>query len=338
MFRTGFLPQRNWKRCCAVSNKCLLLIMESKLLKNIIISDIHGNVDSLIAFIKEIAKKEGTIDRLLIAGDIVGYGASPNECCDIVRYMKYGKRKVPIERIYKIIEQINPETSPDRDFMDAIQLMEKKCVVIGGNHDKQVVGEPSLTSEMNPVAQAAADWTKGVLTKENYTFLKRLTLRKKFKNEGFEIVHSTPSYPIGYEYAKNASVLKYTTLWSKITFGGHTHRPAAYIYTKEKRLVNASVLIPTDNYDMRLMVIEKECSDKTESFTVGQNNDWKYYVNVGSLGQPRDGNPDGCYVVFDSTLNQISFRRVRYNAEAASRRITEAKLPNELAQRVLKEV
>ncbi|MCF6149342.1 MAG: metallophosphoesterase [Candidatus Kuenenia sp.] len=307
-------------------------------MKNIIISDIHSNVDSLVAFVKEIAEKEGTVDRLLIVGDIVGYGASPNECCDIVRYMRYGKRKVPLERIYEILEQINPGVSPNRNVIDAIQSMEKKCVVIGGNHDKQVVGEPSLTSEMNPVAQKAADWTREVLTKENFKFLKRLPLRKKFKKEGFEIVHSTPSYPRGYEYAKNASVLKYTTLWSKITFGGHTHRPAAYIYTKEKRMVNASVLIPTDNYDIRLMMIEKESADRVESFTVDQNNDWKYYVNVGSLGQPRDGNPDGCYVVFDSVSNQISFRRVKYNAEAASRKITEAKLPNELAQRVLKGV
>jgi predicted phosphodiesterase len=307
-------------------------------MKNIIISDIHGNADSLVAFIKEIAEKENTIDRLLIAGDIVGYGASPNECCDIVRYLKYGKRKMPLERIYEIFGQINPDISHNGNMKNTIQSLERKCVVIGGNHDKQVVGEPSYTSEMNPVAQKAADWTREVLTKDNYRFLKRLAMRKKFKKEGFEIVHSTPSYPRGYEYAKNASVLKYTALWSKITFGGHTHRPAAYIYTKEQRDVNASVLIPTDSYDIRLMMIEKECSDKTESFTVEQNNDWKYYINVGSLGQPRDGNSDGCYVVFDSVSNQISFRRVKYNAEAASRRITEAKLPNELAQRVLKGV
>jgi len=307
-------------------------------LKNIIISDIHGNADSLVAFIKEIAEKENTVDRLLIAGDIVGYGASPNECCDIVRYLKYGKRKVPLERICEIFGQMNPGASLNGNMTDAIQSMERKCVVIGGNHDKQVVGEPSYTSEMNPVAQKAADWTREVLTKANFRFLKWLPLRKKFKKERFEIVHGTPSYPRGYEYAKNASVLKYTTLWSTITFGGHTHRPAVYIYTKEKRDINASVLIPTDNYDIRLMMIEKECADKTESFTVEQNNDWKYYVNVGSLGQPRDGNPDGCYVVFDSASNQISFRRVKYNAEAASKRITEAKLPNELAQRVLKGV
>ena len=47
-------------------------------MKYIILSDIHGNVDALLAVIKEIAERENPIDNLLIAGDIVGYGASPN--------------------------------------------------------------------------------------------------------------------------------------------------------------------------------------------------------------------------------------------------------------------
>ena len=62
-------------------------------MKYIILSDIHGNVDALLAVIKEIAEKENPIDNLLIAGDIVGYGASPNECCGVIRYLIYGRKK-----------------------------------------------------------------------------------------------------------------------------------------------------------------------------------------------------------------------------------------------------
>ncbi|NUN23588.1 MAG: hypothetical protein HUU09_08985 [Candidatus Jettenia caeni] len=65
---------------------------------------------------------------------------------------------------------------------------------------------------------------------------------------------------------------------------------------------------------------------------------WKYYINVGSVGQPRDGNACGCYVVFDSSSKHLCFKRVSYNTEVASKKILEAKLPNELAQRVLKGV
>ena len=307
-------------------------------MKYIILSDIHGNVDALLAVIKEIAEKENPIDNLLIAGDIVGYGASPNECCDIVRFLMYGRTKVSLECVSKIIEQSYPDIPQKANLLKTIISLEKKGIAIGGNHDKEAAGEPSLTSEMNPIAKTAVDWTKGVLTKENIKFLLRLSLRMKFSKEGFEIVHSTPSYPQGYEYVRNASALKYTTLWSKITFGGHTHRPSAYIYTKEIRTVNASVLIPADNYDMRLMLIEKESTNKVESFDIDFKKEWKYYINVGSVGQPRDGNPHACYVVYDSASKHIELRRVPYNTEAASKKIVDAVLPNELAQRILKGV
>lgn len=307
-------------------------------MKNIIISDIHSNIDALLAVIKEIGERENGVERLLIAGDIVGYGASPNECCDIVRYLVYGRKKVAWENINRIAAQPYFDHKQQADLLNALVALEKKGVAICGNHDRESIGEPSLTTEMNPIAMTAIEWTKGVLTKENIKFLKRLSLRMRFSKEDFEVVHSTPSYPQGYEYARNASVLKYATLRSGVTFGGHTHRPSAYIYTKEVRTVNASVLVPADNYDMRLMLIEKQSTNKSESFDIDSSKGWKYYINVGSVGQPRDGNPHACYVVFDSTVKHLEFKRVSYHAEAASKKIVDAKLPDELAQRVLKGV
>lgn len=307
-------------------------------MKYVILSDIHGNVDALLAVVKEIAEKEKVIDNILIAGDIVGYGASPNECCDLVRFLMYGRKKIALENIKKIASPPYFDASQKDTLLNTLLLLEKKGIAIAGNHDKEAAGEPSLTSEMNPIAKTAVDWTNGVLTKENIKFLLRLPLRIKFSKDGFEIVHSKPLYPQGYDYVKNAGALKYTTLRSKITFGGHTHRPSAYIYTKEIRTVSASVLIPADNYDMRLMLIEKQSTNKVESFDVDFTKEWKYYINVGSVGQPRDGNPNACYVVYDSALKHIELKRVPYNTEAASKKIADAALPIELAQRVLKGV
>ncbi len=307
-------------------------------MKNIILSDIHGNVDALLSVVSDIAEKGGAIDRLLIAGDIVGYGASPNECCDVIRYLAYGRKKVALEDMDKIVKQPYFTTEQQKTLLNALVSLEKKGIAICGNHDREAVGEPSLTTEMNPIAMTAINWTRGLLTKENIKFLKGLSLRMRFGKEDFEIVHSTPSYPQGYEYVRNASVLRYTSLRSKVTFGGHTHRPSAYIYTRETRTVNASVLLPADNYDMRLMLIEKQSTSKSESFDIDASKDWKYYINVGSVGQPRDGNPHACYVVFDSATKHLDFRRTPYNTEAASKKIRDAKLPNELAERVLKGV
>lgn len=215
-------------------------------MKYVILSDIHGNVDALLAVVKEIAEKEKVIDNILIAGDIVGYGASPNECCDLVRFLMYGRKKLALENIRKIASAPYFDSSQKDTLLNALLLLEKKGIAIAGNHDKEAAGEPSLTSEMNPIAKTAVDWTNGVLRKENIKFLLRLPLRIKFSKDGFEIVHSKPLYPRGYDYVKNAGSLKYTTLRSKITFGGHTHRPSAYIYTKEIRTVSASVLIPAE--------------------------------------------------------------------------------------------
>ena len=95
-------------------------------MKYIILSDIHGNVDALLAVIKEIAEKENPIDNLLIAYDIVGYGASPNECCDIVRSFMYGRKKVSLERISKIIEQSYPDTPQRANLLKTIISLEKR--------------------------------------------------------------------------------------------------------------------------------------------------------------------------------------------------------------------
>ena len=95
-------------------------------MKYVIVSDIHGNVDALLAVIEEIAEKENITDNLLIAGDIVGYGASPNECCDIVRFFMYGRKKVSLERVSEIIEQSYPDTTQKANLLKTIISLEKR--------------------------------------------------------------------------------------------------------------------------------------------------------------------------------------------------------------------
>lgn len=120
----------------------------------------------------------------------------------MARYLIYGRKKVALENIYKIVAQPYFTSEQQKNLLNAVMSLEKKAIAICGNHDREAVGEPSLTSEMNPIAMAAVDWTKGVLSKENIKFLKHLSLRMKFSKEDFEIVHDTPSYPQGYEYVR----------------------------------------------------------------------------------------------------------------------------------------
>ena len=304
-------------------------------MKFAIISDIHSNLEALASVFSDLHNNNEKIDKILIPGDIVGYGANPNECCVIVRFLKNGKTSLK-NKIQKIIQEIDINDTEKKIITDYIFSMGKKATIVAGNHDKTVIGQPSLCSEMAASAAKAASWTAKVLQKENFRFLNSLWFRKKISRFGIELVHSTPVYPQGYEYLKNAATLSYDLLYSSITIAGHTHKPAAYLYTKQKRDVIASVFIPVDQYDSRLMLIERESMVRLEEFDVALNSGNRFYINPGSVGQPRDGTPKASYMIYDTVTKKVSIRRSGYNNEATKAKILKAKLPFELADRVVK--
>lgn len=98
-----------------------------------IFSDIHGNLEALEAVLKTL--KKSSIDRYVCLGDIVGYGANPNECIDMVR-----------------------------NLTDAVVM---------GNHDHCVLGLTTI-SDFNTYAQQAVLWTARQLIPENETYLRSL--------------------------------------------------------------------------------------------------------------------------------------------------------------------
>ena len=301
----------------------------------VIISDIHSNLEALASVFLDLHNNNEKIDKILIPGDIVGYGANPNECCTIVRFLKNGKTSLKNE-IQAIIQEIDINDTEKKNIIDYILSMGKKAIVIAGNHDREVIGQPSLCSVMASSAVNAAKWTTKVLQKENFRFLNSLWLRKRIRKFCIELVHSTPVYPQGYEYLKNAATLNYDLLYSKLTFAGHTHKPAAYLYTKQKRNVSASIFIPVDQFDNRLMLIERQSMVRLEEFDVALNSSQRYYVNPGSVGQPRDGTPKASYMIYDTGTKKIVLRKSEYNKEATKAKILKAKLPFELADRIIK--
>ncbi len=301
----------------------------------VIISDIHSNLEALASVFLDLHNNNEKIDTILIPGDIVGYGANPNECCAIVRFLKNGNSILKNE-IQKIIQETDINDTEQKNIIDYILSMGKKATVIAGNHDKAVIGQPSLCSSMAASADNAVKWTTKVLQKANVRFLNYLWFRKKLRKFGIELVHSTPVYPQGYEYLKNAATLNYDLLYSKLTFAGHTHRPAAYLYTSQKRDIIASVFIPADQYDNRLMLVERQSMVRLEEFDVALNSGQRYYVNSGSVGQPRDGTPKASYMIYDTDVHKILLKRSGYDTEAVKKKILKAKLPFELADRVVK--
>ncbi|MGR3319121.1 MAG: metallophosphoesterase family protein [Candidatus Anammoxibacter sp.] len=301
-----------------------------------ILSDIHSNIEALASVLLALYNND-RIDNLLITGDIVGYGPNPNECCSVVRFLQKGKPNL-VSEVKEVIQNIDIDEDDKEKIIEYILSMTKKAVVIVGNHDKAAIDQPSYVSIMALAASKATQWTADVLKKENFKYLQSLGYRKKLRKFGIELIHSSPVYPQGWEYPKNAGVLSYDALRATITFAGHTHSPAAYLYKNQSEDKTPSVFIPADQFDIRLMLIERKSSKRMEEFDIVTSSGHRYYINSGSVGQPRDGIPKASYMIYDTDAKRVTLKKAEYNTEAVKEKIIEAKLPRELVTRIVKGV
>ncbi len=192
-----------------------------------------------------------------------------------------------------------------RECLQIVQSL--KCPVVKGNHDDYASSDSSLES-FNPLAEVAIQWTRDQLTPVEKAWLGALPLISKIR--GFTVVHASLEDPGGWGYVLNqldaaASFSKQTT---KLCFFGHTHNPRAYI--KDSSVVG----LPFEQ-----LIVE---SDK------------RYFVNVGSVGQPRDGDWRAAYVVFEEEKRMIRLRRLRYDLPKTQGKILAAGLPPRLADRL----
>jgi len=233
-----------------------------------IFSDIHSNLHALQAVLDALDHEE--VDHLFCCGDVVGYGAFPNECCDLLR--------------------------------------NRNCPVIAGNHDHAVLGLTDI-SYFNEVAKHAVLWTRDILTPENEAFLRALPLTMKAGPMFF--VHSSPDNPAEWNYilTMGEARLNFNHFTEQFCFIGHSHQPFIII-----------------NYHDDL-----SCPEHPE-IEIMENR--RYLINVGSVGQPRDRNPNACYMVVDFNTNRAHIKRIPYNISAAQEGIINHGLSHELAERL----
>jgi len=236
-------------------------------MKYAIIADIHSNLEALEVVLDDI--KAQKCDQIVCLGDIVGYGANPKECLQIVRELN-----IP-------------------------------CVK--GNHDEYCSTDNPMEG-FNPHAADAIAWTRQQLSDEEKQFLKELKYIRLIHN--FTIVHATLDVPQrwGYVFDKLMAAASFTYQNTNVCFFGHTHVPLAFI---------------------RDSVVRGGTYSK---FKVEP--DKKYFVNVGSVGQPRDNNPKAGYVIYDMDEMTIELRRLDYDIKKAQAKIIAAGLPQRLADRL----
>ena len=183
-------------------------------------------------------------------------------------------------------------------------------LTVRGNHDQAAI-QPGAEARMNDWARAAAVWTRERMSGEDVSFLSGLPLKAGV--DGALLVHASPRDPENWGYILNtdAASRAFLSFRESLCFIGHSHVPAFFEETDGGARATALE-------ELRLEAARR------------------YIVNVGSVGQPRDGDPRACFALFDSVDRTVRTVRVDYDADVARDKIIEAGLPRELGERLLK--
>lgn len=179
--------------------------------------------------------------------------------------------------------------------------------VVRGNHDHYCSRQEELNG-FHPLAADVVDWTRKRLNDKQREWLANLRYSRTV--ETFMLVHATLDNPEmwGYVFDKLEAEANFAYQMCSVCFFGHTHVPLAF---EKAGIVRGGLYT-----QLRI--------------TAGR----KYYINVGSVGQPRDGDPRAAYAIYDLTRNVVELRRVEYDIKATQEKIRAAGLPERAATRL----
>jgi predicted phosphodiesterase len=186
-------------------------------------------------------------------------------------------------------------------------VRELDCPVVKGNHDEQA-SLPQTSGDFNEMAERAMTWTRAQLPEVDRAWLRELRLQRQVRD--FTIVHATLDTPAqwGYVFRDFDAAASFTYQHTTLCFFGHTHIHCAFIRDDRAR------------------------RSTTEQIHIEFGK--KYFVNAGSVGQPRDGDWRAAYSIYHVEENLVEQRRVRYDIDVTRKKIIGAGLPRLLADRL----
>lgn len=248
----------------------------------LLLSDIHANLEALEACLSAAP----AYDMVMNLGDVVGYGANPNEA---------------IERSRELGQ-----------------------FFVRGNHDKAVCGLMDMT-DFNPIATLAVVWTREQLTAENLEWLRTLPQGpvRMDRVEGVQFVHGSPLDEDEYLVTPQDAIVPMFGAEVDLTFFGHTHLQGCFAAKSGLAEDKCEALYP-----------EYKTVGQREILEFPIRHGFRYMINPGSVGQPRDGDWRAAFAVFDTDARVVTYCRVPYNLREAQERILAANLPQRLATRL----
>ena len=214
------------------------------------------------------------------------------------------------ERIVCLGDYVGYGGDPEWAVETVMGLVEGGALAVRGNHDSAI---GISTESMNAQAQAAIEWTRGRLSAPERRFLAELPLALEEDDRLY--VHSEASTPARWRYVQSSADAGRSLLATAahVTFCGHIHKPALYSISVTGKMTS---FVPTSGVSVQLL----------------QGRRW--LAVVGSIGQPRDGDPAASFAMFDTGSGEITYCRVPYDVDAAATRIRENGLPLWLADRL----
>lgn len=193
------------------------------------------------------------------------------------------------------------------------RIMEiKPEATVRGNHDK-VAGGISDGRDFNYAAREAAFWTRNHLSPESKEYVAKLPKGPVKVGDLIHIVHGSPWDEDYYIFSWREAAAAFERSDGRIIFFGHTHVPA--IWSLDGSNLEGEGI--TDDSHEYLLEEDK-----------------RYLINPGSVGQPRDSNPKSSLAIFDIDEMKIQFFRIEYDIKSAQRKIRKTKLAKYLADRL----
>ncbi len=240
--------------------------------------------------------------KIGIISDIHGNFVALKEALNLIRSKS-------VDLIYSAGDIVGYGPHPE----ECVKLITANAIEsVSGNHD-YAVNHPEEEDLFNAYARLAIQWTRKKLSVGSKEFLKSLPLF--LTKEDFVIFHGTldRENPFNYILLPDDAELSFLNLERQIGFFGHSHIPGCFI----KELHGIITYMP--GFSGCKISIEK---------------DKKYLINVGSVGQPRDGNPMGSFSIFNTEERSVEIVRFPYDIDAVYSDVVKEGLPRFLVERL----
>lgn len=191
-------------------------------------------------------------------------------------------------------------------------MMQHASVTISGNHDLACLGKIDL-NDFNPDARKANIWNGKQLTAAHRAWLEELPPLHKIDHQ-FTVVHASPREPV-WEYllTPTQALANFPLFDTQICLIGHSHVQMGFCLSPDGRCER---FIPNNGDVLRL-----------------RDGD-RYFINPGSVGQPRDQDPRAAYMVLDTLVGTVRFQRVEYDIAQTQQQMHLADLPTALIRRL----